>query len=380
MVKKVALTVLTVMIILISTAPGAAAAETLPFSDEYKNLIDSVPDEIADLLPDKIFSDNAEDVVEGAKEATSFFYIMNTVLEYLGLEIKSAVKLLATLMGILLLAAVLNTVKTSFSSSAVSEAFSICASSAVFLTAIVSQFRIISSVSEFFSRITVFVNAMIPMMGALYAMGGNVAGAVVGHSSLMIFMMIVENLCARTALPIAGICISFSAVGTLAPGMGIGGLSGFFRKTYTTALTFTMMIFTTVMAAQSLLASKSDNLAGKAVKFAVGNMVPLIGSSIAGTLGTVVTSIEYLRAGVGVIGVVVIILTLLPTLLTLLVTKYAFSLASGAADILGCSVEGRLISELSGINGFLMASACICSVTLIFILTVFAKCSAAAVA
>lgn len=382
MVKKITVSFVTVVLLLFMTEPNifAAESETIPFGDEYKEMLDSIPDDIAELLPEKLFSENTDDIVDGAREATSFSYIMNTVLEYLGLELKSAVKLLATLIGILLLAAVLNTVKTSFSSSSVSEAFSVCTTSAVFLTAIVSQFKIISSVSEFFSRISVLVNSMIPLMGALYAMGGNITGAVVGHSSLMIFMTLVENLCAGTALPVAGICISFSAVGALAPGLGIGGLSAFFRKTYTTALSFTMTVFTTVMAAQSLLASKADNLAGKAAKFAIGNMVPLVGSAIAGTLGTVATSVEYIRAGVGVIGVVVIILLLLPTLLTLLVTKYAFSLASGAADILGCGTEGRLISELSGINGFLMASACICSVTLIFILTVFAKCSAAAVA
>ena len=153
--------------------------------------------------------------------------------------------------------------------------------------------------------------------------------------------------------------------------------SAFFRKTYTTALSFTMTVFTTVMAAQSLLASKADNLAGKAAKFAIGNMVPLVGSAIAGTLGTVATSVEYIRAGVGVIGVVVIILLLLPTLLTLLVTKYAFSLASGAADILGCRVEGKLIEELSSINGFLLASAAICSVCFIIVITLFAKCTSA---
>ena len=139
----------------------------------------------------------------------------------------------------------------------------------------------------------------------------------------------------------------------------------------------TMMVFTTVMAAQSLLASKADNLAGRAAKFALGNMIPLVGSALAGTLGTVSTSVEYIRAVVGVIGVIVIVLILLPTLITLLVTKYVFSLASGAADIIGCSAEGRMISELSGINSFLMASACICSVVLIFMLTIFAKCSAA---
>lgn len=379
MVKRVLIITLSACVLLsvLMFSVGAEEDETLACDDEYRKMLEAIPSDIADLLPQKLFSVKTEDIVAGATEMTSFSYVINIALEYLGLELKSAVKLLATLIGILMLAAVLNAVKSSFSSPAVSEAFSICASVAVFLTAIVAQFNIISSVSEFFSRLTTLANSMIPLLGALYAMGGNVTGAVVGHSSMVIFMTLLENLCAGTALPVAGICIAFSAVGALAPTMGIGGISAFFRKTYTGILTFTMTVFTTVMAAQSLLASKTDSIAGKAAKFAVGNMVPLVGSAIAGTLGTVAASVEYIRAGVGVMGIVIIILLLLPTLLTLLVTKYAFSLASGAADILGCSAEGRLINELSGINGFLLASACICSVTLIFLLTFLAKCSSA---
>ena len=352
--------------------------EKIEFNEEYRDMLDALPEDIAQLLPEKLYSDNASDIVEGAKEVVSFGYIVRIMLEYLGLELASALKILATLIGRLVLAATLNALKASFSSVAVSEAFSICASCAVFLTAVASQYSIIESVVQFFKRLSVFVNAMIPLMSVLYAMGGNVAGAVVNHSSLMIFMTILENLCAATVMPVAGICIAFSAAGALAPNMGLGGLSGLFKKMYTNALTFTMTVFTTVMAAQSLLASKADGIAGKAAKFAVGNLVPLVGSALAGTLGTVSTSIEYIRSGVGVVGIVVIILMLLPTLLTLLVTKYVFSLAAGAADILGCGSEKKIISEMAGVNGFLMASACICSVTLIFMLTIFAKCSAAA--
>ena len=229
--RKIIIFIAAMMIAISFVMPCALAEDS--YEDEYHAMLDSLPDDVASLLPEKLFSGKSEDIVEGADEIVSFGYITNVTLEYLGLRLKSALKLLATLIGILLLAAMLNTVKTCFSSSAVSEAFSICSSCAVFLTAVVSQFSVISAVSEFFSRITVLVNSMIPLMGALYALGGNVAGAVVNHSSLMIFMTIIENLCAGTAMPVAGICMSFSAVSALAPGMGIGGIAGLFKKMYT---------------------------------------------------------------------------------------------------------------------------------------------------
>ena len=138
-----------------------------------------------------------------------------------------------------------------------------------------------------------------------------------------------------------------------------------------------MTVFGAVMAAQNLLASKADNLAGRTAKLAVGNLVPVVGSAIAGTLGAVSSSIEYIRSSVGVIGIISVILMVVPTIVTLLLTKLILSLSAGAAEILGCSREGKVIGELVGINGFLLAAACICSVTFIFLLTLFAKCASA---
>ena len=281
------------------------------------------------------------------------------------------------MMGILILSAVMNAVKGSFRSSGIGEVFSICAGIGVFLTAVSAQYSIVSSVSDFFTRICAFANAMLPLMGALYAMGGNVASAVANHSSLMIFMSIVENFCAHTVIPVSGICIAFAAAGVLSSEVSLGSLAGSFKKLYTNTLTFTMTVFGTVMAAQNLLASKADTLAGKTAKFAVGNLIPVVGSALAGTLGTISTSIEYIRSSVGVLGIMAVSLMLIPTVVTLLITKLVLSLSSGMVEMLGCSREAKIIGEMAGINGFLLAASCICSVAFIFMLTLFAKCSSA---
>ena len=356
----------------------AADDDKLDCYDEYKEMLEALPEDVAELLPDKLYSDNVGDIAQGASDLVDFGYIINSIFSFIGLRINGALKLLATLMGVLILAATMNAVKNSFASSSADSAFSVCASAAVFLVAAASQYTIVKSVSDFFTRICTFANAMIPLTGALYAMGGNVGSAVVNHSSLIIFMNIVENLCARSALPMAGICMAFSAANALSPEINLGGISGAFKKLYTNALTLVMTVFGTVMAAQNLLSSKADTLAGKTAKFAVGNLIPVVGSAIAGTLGTVSSSVEYIRSSVGVVGIIGVILMVLPTIITLLLAKFVLSLASSAGEILGCSREGKIIGELSSINGFLLAAVCICSVTFIFILTIFAKCSSAA--
>jgi stage III sporulation protein AE len=355
-----------------------AEDEKLECGQEYLDMLDGLPDEVADLLPEKLFSNNVEDITEGAKEALDFNYIVGAIASQLGLKLKSILKMSALILGVLILSSVLNSAKSSFSSEGVSRAFSTLSACALFLSAIGYQLSIIQSVSDFFRRICLFTNTLVPLMGVLYAMGGNVATAVVNHSSLVIFMSIVENFCSKSAIAITGICIAFASVSAIMSEISIGSISAFFKKTYTQGLGFFMSIFVTVMGAQSLIAGRADTLAGKAAKFAVGNLIPTVGSALAGTLGTVGGSVEYIRASIGTVGIVAIILMLAPTLITLILAKFAFGLLEGAADILGCSTEKKVISELSSINGFLLAVSAICSVCLIFIMAMFAKCSAAA--
>lgn len=352
-------------------------AAELECYEEYRQMLDALPDDLAEMLPDKLYSSKVSDIIEGASEITDFEYIMSAATDLMGLELDASLRMLATLVGILVLAGVLNTVKKYFSSTSINEVFSLTSCCAVFLVVILAQYEIISSVAAFFSRVCTLANSMLPLMGVLYAMGGNVGGAVTSHISLMTFMGIVENLCAQSVIPISGICISFAAISAIAPDMNIGGLSKSIKKTYTIILTFIMTVFGTVMSAQSVLASKADSLAGKTVKFAVGNMIPIVGSALSGTMGAVSTSIEYIRSGVGIVGIAAILLLLLPTLVTLLLNKTVLSLSGGMAELLGCEREGKIVHEMSSINGFLLACACICSVTLIFMTTLFVKCSSA---
>jgi len=345
--------------------------------DEYRDMLDALPDDVSALLPDKLFSDNSSDISDGAKEVLSFDYVLKIFFRYIGLEARNVIKLFASILGILILSALMNSAKASFSSSGISGTFSLISTGALLLIAFTSEYAVISSVATFFSRLCSFTNSLLPLTAVLYAMGGNIAGAVVHHSSLMIFMSIVENFCAQSAMPIAGTCMALSTVSVMAPELNVCSLTSFFKKTYTQALSFLMTIFMTVMGAQSHLAGKSDTLSGRAVKFAVGNLIPTVGSALSGSLSTVAASVEYIRASVGVIGIVAIILMLAPTLVTLIMTKLSFGLLSGAAEILGCESEKKIISELASINGFLLALAAICSVSLIFIMTLFVKCSSA---
>ena len=74
---------------------------------------------------------------------------------------------------------------------------------------------------------------------------------------------------------------------------------------------------------------------------------------------------------------IVLFLMLLPVLISLLLTRLSFRLSLTVSDLLGCETESRLLNELVGIYGTLIAVVSMCTVFLIFALTLFVRVSAA---
>ena len=132
-----------------------------------------------------------------------------------------------------------------------------------------------------------------------------------------------------------------------------------------------LFLLTVTLSAQSVLVGRADSLGMKGVKYAVGQFLPVVGLSVAGTLPTVAAGISALRGVCGVSGIILLALLLLPTLVELLLMRAALTLSSTVASLLGCDGEARLISEMASLHGYLAATVSICSITFALALALF---------
>jgi stage III sporulation protein AE len=154
-------------------------------------------------------------------------------------------------------------------------------------------------------------------------------------------------------------------------------LLGTVKKQYTTLLAFLMMLLLAMIATQTTLASKADTLAMRSVKFAAGNMIPVVGGSVSELIRTVGAGIGYLRGVIGICGVMLLLLLLLPTFVRLLLYRLVWQIGASLADLLGCDGEKRLLDELASLHGYLLAAVSICSSVLLLSLTLLAHCALA---
>lgn len=347
--------------------------ETLP--PEYSDFSDSISGELADKLPNGVFSDDANEINKAAEQMISPSAILSALIDALGVGITNAVPTLALMLGIVILSAVLSTVSANLAgtSRAAENCVKLCTFTAIAGVAVGS----VESLTLYFERLFASVASFLPLSAALYAMGGNIGAAASSSAALGITLTVCQFFCTNTVVPVFCICLCMSLVsvfdGQAASAGGTVGAS--IRKWYMTSVSFVMMILTCSVAGSTLLSAKADNMAMRGAKFAISNFVPISGGTVSSTLGTLAASVEMLRGSVGVIGIVAIILMLLPTIVEIALLRGVFALGSFCASTLGCGGEARLLSDLESLYGFLEGIAVLSAAVFVISFGLFAAIS-----
>ena len=346
--------------------------------EEWEGFWSAIPPEIADLLPESFFSENAQDIAGGVKDATSLGAILSVIGRITGCSISENLSMMARIFGILLISAVFRSLCAGYASSAgVKNALSLC-SSATMVVLIFGGLRTrFSEISAFFCVIQDLSVALLPLMGALYAMGGNVGAAAANHAVMTGFLSILQAVVSGTVLPVAGICLALALLDAVSGNGSLRSLAGLIKKTYTLTLSFLMLLLCGVLGMQSTLAKAGDTLALRTARFAAGSFLPVVGGSVSETLRTVAGSVQYLRGVAGTGAILVLLFAFLPVFLSVLLNRITFMLCGAAAKLLHCDAEEKVLSELSSVYGYFLAVIASLFVVVTFSLTLFSRCAAA---
>ena len=343
----------------------------------FGEALQELPSDVSDKLPDDIYSSDAEGVGEVLELIASPKYILDFLGELFGDGIGAAITLCATLCGILAVASICSAIKRSVASEALSGALGFCINAALFAVILDALCRQIEMVSGFFDRINALVYSMIPVFGAVYVSGGSVATATATSGSMYLFLTVSESFCAKTIVPISSICAAIALCRALSPTIDLQSLGNAIKKCYTFALGLIMSLLLLLLASQTALSSAADSIGARAAKMLTASMIPVVGGSVSETLRAAAAGVEYIKTVVGVSGVVLIVILLLPTLVSLLLGRAALLIASAVGGVLGCDDEVKLLGDIGGIYGCMLAAVSMCSVMFILAMNIFIKTSVA---
>ena len=369
MVKRIIIVLISISVIILSPIYAYAEDSTIP--DEYGDLLDSLPDDITETLPEGIYSNNEDEALNAIHKMSSWEYISEKVIDIININFNDAIKALAALSSLIILSSILRSMINTFNNTSISKALRLVSNILVVVALIEISKTPLEKAVQLLDRIRLFVNSSSPLICTMYAMGGNVNKALVHNYGFLVFLSVFENICIMALEMILGVCISLTLASTFISDGNLISLSKSIKKAFTSFIGIIMVIFTAVISTQSLLASKADSLSAKTGKVIASQMIPIVGGTVGDSLKAIGASIEYIRSYVGVSVIIIFLLTVLPTIISLYLYRLSFIISNSLAGLLGCDTEGGVIAEISGIYGYAIAILVICSVALLFLLVVF---------
>lgn len=342
--------------------PASAAMEEELFSDFFAAL----PEDVKEQLEGKTGTNAAGSLV-GAE------YLISVLLSSLREGLAASGSFFFRLIGIAILLSVLSHFARDLGSEAATRAAEM--GIAVVLTFLVYRFAAedISRVGECLSDMRAFADGLIPVFFGLYAAGGSTATATAAAAGFTSLSYLLQHFCATLLLPLLQLLFGFTAIHAAGGRMKTEGVFSSLRGLYVTSLGFLSLLLVTSLGFQSTLAASADSLAAQSMRFAVGNLIPVVGGSLSGTLRTLGASLTLLKGTVGALAVTALLLLLLPTLIGVLLHRFFLSLAASVSGMLGSERAGKILTAFRGIYDLAAATLALCLVVFLLILALLVR-------
>lgn len=325
-----------------------------------QDLWDSLPEETQELLE--------ELGVEGvgweslaAVEPQSFFEML---LGFFTGGLSQPLAAGASLLGIMLVCALMNGMKLSFgerqTGSVLGMVGTLCAC-AVIAPPVISCIQQASTLIEGAGG---FLLAGAPVLAGLML----ACGQPVSASGWTVFLLAAGNgislLSSVVLLPVMHIFLAFSLVSAVSPDIRLDSLCGVFAKTVRWMLVLAVTIFTSLLSAQSLISASADGASVKAAKLFAG-FVPVVGNVLGDAMGTVQSCVRLLKSGVGAFGLLAALCIFLPVVAQCLLWIFCCTLCGAAGDLLGQSEITGLLKAASQVLQTLLAIVVSCGVVML---------------
>ncbi|MBQ8879419.1 MAG: hypothetical protein IJY69_01075 [Clostridia bacterium] len=234
--------------------------------------------------------------------------------------------------------------------------------------------KITSILMEVCSSLSVmqgFLGGFIPIGTSLLSASGSVSAA----SAQAMGMNVTLSLIGWLAGPVFSLIASFGMGVAVISSLGDDSLSSFsagVRRFFVWVIGVSGALIMGMMSLQSFVAGARDSARMRAAKYAAGSLIPVVGNTVSGALGTLVGGLSYAKSMIGAGGVTVLCAIVISPLVMLLLYRLAVSSLSSLASYLGIGRIGRIYGALSSSFDFFISVYTVAAILCIFEVALFA--------
>lgn len=367
--------VIAVVILLSMTVTCSAKEYSFNIADEnfyaekeISEFRESIPSEIKD----KLGNLTPKESDKAAKHYDLNFFIQE-ITTAIKDNLSSTIYFFATVTSMVIISNVFERISDSLNTKDLNKSFRFCTTLAIVIAIYTVQKSSFNIGVNLLKALTSIMTVITPLMEAIYISGGNTSLAAVNGTSIALTITIVEVIYSKILLPATAITLVLCSISAATDNNGLIYLSKSIRNLLTAGIVAVMALTSIALSLQSSLAASADRFSHRAIRFALGNYIPLIGGYVSESLSAFTGSLSMIKQFAGTTGIIVLLLIILPPMISLIMTRISLYLSSSVSGITGNDKVKALLDDIGGIYTMLI---CIClssSLTFIFALSVFCK-------
>lgn len=295
--------------------------------------------------------------------------VFSQILKMLGEGVQAPMKALLSLLGIMMLCALLNSMKINLGEKNMGGIMNLIGTLCICMVVITPIVQSIVKLTGVIHGASTFMLACIPVLVGIMIANGQTVTA----SSYNLLMLGTTNsisfLSAHFLAPCMNIFLGFSVVSAISPTLRLNTLCNTISKIVKWVLGFCMSVFTGLLTIQSLLGGSVDVTTNRTLRFVVSSFVPVVGSALGEALSTVQGCIKVLKGGVGAFGVLAVVFMFLPILIECLLWQMTLTVCAGIGDVFDLKEITSILNAASKVMSMMLAIL-LCTMAMMTISTV----------
>ena len=328
---------------IVESSDTAEIIDRLYYEVGADKLIYNIPEEARDFLSEIKFENFKPD----GTDKVTVESIFNGIAYILKENILEPFRILICVIGIILITAMFDTLKSSSLSGSLDNTLSVISALCMITVLAPSMLALIDTLSQTIVNASNFMIIYVPVITALIIMSGQpVVGSM--YYGVMIYVSnAVLQIESKIIIPLLKCIVSMSIVTSVSTKVSLNGIINLFKKTIKWILTFCMSLFVAFMTMKSIVAVSEDSISNKAVKFAISNFVPLVGGALSDAYQTVISCVAVLKSGVGVAAMAAVFAIFLPAVAKCVIWQFVIAVSISVCDIFNINKTSSLLNSLA---------------------------------
>jgi stage III sporulation protein AE len=338
------------------------------YEDNFRSEWDEWRGVLTERLPDGASIEDPEDAAQSLGSVWSLSDWLKRAADAVFSFWSEDARLLCELLAVLLVSALFYRLRDGLGASDLGSVFSLCTGLALCVEVTDALGALLTSAQEFLAFLASLCGGVAPLACAVTAAGGQISFSAVLNGSLALLYTIFQNVSAWLLLPVVRVILAWSIVCGVSQSMHAEGIVRCVRRVFTWGLAVLALLLGFVISVQSVVARSADTLTIRTVRFALGNLIPLIGGALSETLTTTAGSLRVIRTACGTLSMAAVVCALMPLVVRLILTHAVLGLGQGAAELIGCEREGKMLGEFGTAVGYMLALCALGAMLMILVL------------